>query len=293
MLKKVLSIILAGILLLTLTACSNSQDKEDPVDNKEVVSATGDVISDKQTEKEDDEGITVTDTQETTSTPTESHNTTSAAPVTTAVTETKQSERADEKPTVSKKETVQTTESKPQKTEPTTEEKPKETKPTVKTEPEYVKPPVPSTSEVERMVAQKINEYRNAQGNTSATVLPGLTNVARYRANQLITNFAHINGRSVCTQLKYGKYVDLTEYGLPETDNYYEGYDREAICKGDWGGTAEQIANNIATGFKNSSKHWNYVGDSAYGYMAVGIVYNEANQTWYCCICMSMENYGG
>ncbi|MEE0896640.1 MAG: hypothetical protein U0L88_03320, partial [Acutalibacteraceae bacterium] len=107
------------------------------------------------------------------------------------------------------------------------------------------------------------------------------------------TNFAHINGRSVCAELKYGRYVDLTEYGLPESDNYYEGYDREAICKGDWSGTADQIAKRIAEGFKNSSKHWEYVGASEYGYLAVGITYNSANKTWYGCICMSMENYGG
>ena len=65
------------------------------------------------------------------------------------------------------------------------------------------------------------------------------------------------------------------------------------ICKGDWSGTADQIAKRIAEGFKNSSKHWEYVGASEYGYLAVGITYNSANKTWYGCICMSMENYGG
>ena len=36
-------------------------------------------------------------------------------------------------------------------------------------------------AEIERLVIEKINTYRIAQGNTAATVLPGLTEVARYR----------------------------------------------------------------------------------------------------------------
>jgi len=287
--KKFLSIILAGILLITLTACSNSQKPEVPTVSSSAVSATSDVISDKQTEKED-EDINTVDTQKVEQLAlTESVETTSA----TTEKEVKTTTEGAKQSTSTQENRVDQKEPKPQVTETTTEEKPKETEPIVEKEPEPLKPKAPSTSEVEQWVAEYINQYRQAQGDTSATVLTGLTQVARYRANQLTTNYAHINGRTVCAELKYGRYVDLTAYGFPESDNYYEGYDREAICKGDWGGTAEQIANNIATGFKNSSKHWNYVGDSAYGYMAVGIVYNEANQTWYCCICMSMENYGG
>lgn len=287
--KKFLSIILAGILLITITACSNSQKPEVPTVSSSVVSTTSDVISDKQTEKED-EDINTVDTQKVEQlAPTESVETTSA----TTEKEVKTTTESAKQSTSTQEKRVDQKEPKPQVTETTTEEKPKETESIVEKEPEPLKPKAPSTSEVEQRVAEYINQYRQAQGDTSATVLSGLTQVARYRANQLTTNFAHINGRSVCAELKYGRYVDLTEYGFPESDNYYEGYDREAICKGDWGGTAEQIANNIATGFKNSNKHWDYVGDSAYGYMAVGIVYNEANQTWYCCICMSMENYGG
>ena len=53
------------------------------------------------------------------------------------------------------------------------------------------------------------------------------------------------------------------------------------------------IAKNIAEGFKNITKHWDYVGNSQYGYIAVGITYNEADKYWYGCVCMSTENYGG
>lgn len=147
--------------------------------------------------------------------------------------------------------------------------------------------------EVEKSVIKYINEYRVSQGDTAATVLIGLTEVARYRAKQLITDFAHTDIREVCAELKYGKYFDMTEYGMDAKYNYYEGYDREAICKGEWFGSADMIAKNIAEGFKNSTKHWDYVGDSKYGYIAVGITYNEADKYWYGCVCMSTENYGG
>lgn len=62
--KKILSIILAGILLITLTACSNSQEPKIPAVNSSAVGMTSDVISDKQTEKED-EDIPSVDTHET------------------------------------------------------------------------------------------------------------------------------------------------------------------------------------------------------------------------------------
>ncbi len=147
--------------------------------------------------------------------------------------------------------------------------------------------------DVEVLTAKYINELRNSQGDTSATVLLGLTEVARYRANQLITNFDHVDIREVCGELKYGTYYDMTQYGMDTSYNYYEGYDREAIAKGNWGGTADEIAKNIVTGFKNSTKHWEYVGDSKYTYMALGAIYNEATNMWYVCICMSSKNYGG
>ena len=163
----------------------------------------------------------------------------------------------------------------------------------IETKEEIVEQEIADSAKIERLVIEYINEFRVAQGDTMATVLPGLTEVARYRANQLIDNFAHIDIREVCAELKYGRYFDMTEYGMDAKYNYYEGYDREAICKGEWFGTADMIARNIAEGFKNSVKHWDYVGDSKYGYIAVGIAYNEADKCWYGCVCMSTENYGG
>ncbi len=145
-------------------------------------------------------------------------------------------------------------------------------------------------ADIERLVVEKVNAYRIAQGDTAATMLPGLTEVARYRANELTTNFEHRGEQHVSTELKYGQYVDLAPYGMPD-DSYYKGYSREAIGKGDWFGTAESISNRIADGFYHSKKHWAYVGSSKNPYIAVGVT--KANDKWYVCILMSDDNYGG
>ncbi len=145
-------------------------------------------------------------------------------------------------------------------------------------------------AEIERLVIEKINAYRIAQGDTAATVLPGLTEVARYRANELTTNFEHRGEQHVSTELKYGQYVDLAPYGLPG-DSYYKGYSREAIGMSDWFGTAKSMSDRIADGFHHSKGHWSYVGSSKYPYIAVGVT--KANGKWYVCMLMSEENYGG
>jgi len=143
---------------------------------------------------------------------------------------------------------------------------------------------------IERLVIEKVNVYRTAQGDTAATMLPGLTEVARYRATELTTNFEHRAEQHVSTELKYGQYVDLAPYGVPD-DSYYKGYSREAIGMGDWFGTAESMSDRIADGFHHSKGHWSYVGSSKYPYIAVGVT--KANSKWYVCILMSEENYGG
>ncbi len=150
--------------------------------------------------------------------------------------------------------------------------------------------PEVAPSEIERLVIEKVNAYRMAQGDTAATMLPGLTEVARYRANELTINFEHRGEQHVSTELKYGQYVDLAPYGMPE-ESYYKGFSREAIGMGDWFGTAESISDRIVDGFHHSKGHWSYVGSSKYPYIAVGVT--KANSKWYVCICMSEENYGG
>lgn len=148
----------------------------------------------------------------------------------------------------------------------------------------------PTANEVARKTAEKINALRQSQGSPAATILLGLGKVATYRSEQLITNFSHESSPDACTVLKYGEYVDMSECGMPEA-SYYRGYNAEAAAKGNWTGTADEIADKIANGFKNSAGHWRYVGSAEYTYMAVGITYKGG--TWYCCVCVSSQNYGG
>lgn len=222
----------------------------------------------------------------------------------------------EEKVSVSTESTDQATKPTVTATEPTTTAKPtEETKPTEKTKPsaaENTEPkqetpprteepqkeiyvgiqwPEVDPTDIERLVIEKVNDYRIAQGDTAATMLSGLTEVARYRANKLTTNFSHTSPRDACGVLKYGEFVDMTLYGLTAEDSYYQGYNREAIGMGDWFGTAESMSDRIADGFHHSKGHWSYVGSSKYPYIAVGVT--KANDKWYVCILMSEENYGG
>ena len=170
--------------------------------------------------------------------------------------------------------------------------KPAEEKPQTPAPAEKLETPAetPTANEVARKTAEKINALRQAQGSPAATVLPGLGKVAAYRAEQLVTNFSHESDPDACTVLKYGEYVDMSDCGMPEA-SYYRGYNAEAAAKGNWTGTADEIADRIANGFKNSAGHWRYVGSAEYTYMAVGITYKGG--TWYCCVCVSSQNYGG
>ncbi|MBQ4153909.1 MAG: hypothetical protein IJE01_01750 [Clostridia bacterium] len=201
-------------------------------------------------------------------------------------------------------------------TEPTSTEKPKEeTKPAVTTKPtepvaentekngcitivetddppkeEIIIPPKPSADLVAQKVAEYINQLRTEQGNVTATVIPGLTEYCKYRCTQLKTNFAHdtTDQRAAAEALQYGEYVDWSLYGIEGEENYYTANVREAIGKGNWGGTADEIAYSIANGFRNSKGHWSYVGSSKYTYMAVGVMYD--GYYWYVCVCMDSEN---
>ena len=153
-----------------------------------------------------------------------------------------------------------------------------------------VVPPKPSADTVAQKVAEYINQFRTEQGDVTATVIPGLTEYCNYRCTQLKTNFAHdtTDQRAAAEALQYGEYVDWSLYGIEGEENYYTANVREAIGKGNWGGTADEIAYSIADGFRNSKLHWSYVGSSKYTYMAVGVMYD--GYYWYVCVCMDSEN---
>lgn len=183
-------------------------------------------------------------------------------------------------------------------TKPTTEIKEETTsKETVTTTPEETTVPEivrPTGIEVAQRVIHYINQHRETQGSAKLMALSGMTKVAEYRSNQLITNFAHSaeDQRKAYANYKYGEYVDMTEFGLPESSNYYTAYCGEAIAKGRWSGSADDIAKKIADGFRNSSGHWNYVGSADNSYIAVGCVYNASSGYWYCCVLVNNVNYG-
>ena len=155
---------------------------------------------------------------------------------------------------------------------------------------EIIIPPKPSADLVAQKVAEYINKFRTEQGDVTATVIPGLTEYCKYRCSQLKTNFAHdtTDQRAAAEALQYGEYVDWSLYGIEGEENYYTANVREAIGKGNWGGTADEIAYSIANGFRNSKGHWSYVGSSKYTYMAVGVMYD--GYYWYVCVCMDSEN---
>ena len=155
---------------------------------------------------------------------------------------------------------------------------------------EIIIPPKPSADLVAQKVAEYINQFRAEQGDITATVIPGLTEYCKYRCTQLKTNFAHdtTDQRAAAEALQYGEYVDWSLYGIEGEENYYTANVREAIGKGNWGGTADEIAYSIANGVRNSKGHWSYVGSSKYTYMAVGVMYD--GYYWYICVCMDSEN---
>ncbi len=155
---------------------------------------------------------------------------------------------------------------------------------------EIIIPPKPSADTVAQKVAEYINKFRTEQGDVTATVIPGLTEYCKYRCTQLKTNFAHdtTDQRAAAEALQYGEYVDWSLYGIEGEENYYTANVREAIGKGNWGGTADEIAYSISNGFRNSKGHWSYVGSSKYTYMAVGVMYD--GYYWYVCVCMDSEN---
>ncbi len=274
--RKIFIIFCCGLLLLT---CSCSQ--------KDVVTPTVNTVKTVSEITKAEEEKPHTENQ-----PTEI----SSAASTTITTE--KEKEVVSKPTSSAESKPPTT---PPKTETTVTKKPKPTQNISSTVEKTVTPtteeiyniqPYIDTTDIEKLVVQYINEHRVAQGDTVATTLTGLTEVARYRAKQLVTNFSHHSIPDACMELKYSEYIDLSIYeGCDESDNYYRGYNREAIGMGGCCGTADQMAHRIADGFRNSKNHWRYVGSSEYCYIAVGVVHE--NNNWYVCVCMSHTNYGG
>lgn len=180
-------------------------------------------------------------------------------------------------------------------TEPAQTEPPATEPPTEATEPE----PYEITADFKRQVAQYahqyINQYRREAGVSACTYLPGMTLVAEYRADQLTYNFSHSTAdkREALAYYQYGRYVDATLAGLPESESYYEADSAEAICAGFRGMDAEALGKAIAKLIRNSGSHWSYIGSSEYSYIGVGVEYREGSEYgWYACVMVGSVNYG-
>ena len=179
------------------------------------------------------------------------------------------------KPTETTKPQTKPSESKTETTKPPAEE-------TVPTEPRAGRN---DTAAVAQRVLEYINQYRS----NPATRLSGLTEYAQYRSRQLVSNFAHdtADQRAAATTLQYGEYVDPSIFG-GSGQPYYRANAREAIAKAGYAGTIDEVAMKLATLVKNSPNHWNYIGDSQYTYIAVGVTYESG--MWYCAITVASQN---
>ena len=185
--------------------------------------------------------------------------------------------------------------SKPNETTKPTETTKPQTEPTQK-ELESTEPPAETVPTAPRAgkndtaaVAQRVLEYINQYRSSPATRLSGLTEYAQYRSRQLVSNFAHSTAdqRAAATALQYGEYVDPSVFG-GSGQPYYRANAREAIAKAGYVGTIDEVAMKLATLVKNSPNHWNYIGDTQYCYIAVGVTYES--DMWYCAITVASEN---
>lgn len=302
--KRYLMICFVLILCLTLCACSvNSPAEENSEAPSTSITAslngeetTNESISDENSKEP---APTEKDGSETTESVTDETETTTVAKETETEKKTVETDGETVEKAEETKPPVTTTTSSETETQPTTDKTeiitPAETTvPEESTDTEEIVIVRPTAAEVSEKVVQYLNQFRSEQGTAHATVLPGLTQIAEYRSKQLITNFAHdtLDEREALAYYQYGKYVDLTKHGFDESYNYYTYGGGEAIAKGNWGGTADGIALKIATGFRNSSGHWAYVGGNEYNYIAVGCTYDPSSCSWYCCVLVSIENYG-
>lgn len=182
----------------------------------------------------------------------------------------------------------ETTPTQPQETEP------EETQPPA-TEPQIDKDSYEFKLQVAQYAAQYINQYRAAAGVDPCEVLPGMTLVAEYRADQLTQNYAHdtADKREALAHYQYGKWVDATIVGLDASKSYYDAEAAEAICAGFNGSDAEAMGKKIADLIRNSPSHWSYVGSSKFSYIGIGVEYRAGSAYgWYGCVMVGRTNYG-
>ena len=270
--KKTVLLLLCVTIATCLIGCEEKQEKKEPTKTEQTVSedtktSEGDNGKEEvQTEQKQEVTKVVENEKEDTTkneTPKETGNKTQAS--------TTGSQKQNESQSTQTTPTTPTTESPKVETPTQTPEVPK------------------ATANDSVAVANQVLAYINSYRNSPATKLPGLTRYAEYRSRQLISNFAHdtTDERAAATALQYGSYIDPPLYGMTG-EPYYEAGAREAIAKGGYVGTIDEVAQRLATLVRNSAGHWAYVGSSEYPYIAVGVTYESG--MWYCDIAMARVN---
>ena len=314
--KKLIAILLALSLVLvgctapdSDTTASSSPDLQQGTPSEDQFSQTDPT---KSQESENSGPVTSDPTSTSPTVPDSSENSTEgtepAGPTegTTPTAPKPTSPQATEKPTTPTTPSEETNSTTPPETTPTQppvtqppETTPEETEPPT-TEPEETTPQVDKDSyefkrQVAQYAAQYLNQYRVAAGVPSCTILPGMTLVAEYRADQLTYNYSHdtADKREALAYYEYGKWVDATLAGLDASKSYYDAEASEAICAGFEGKTAEEMGKRIADMIRNSSSHWSYVGSANFSYIGIGVEYRAGTAYgWYGCIMVGRTNYG-
>ena len=291
--------VLIIILLFTLSACDTKESLSSDSDT-----TTGTLIMEpnedettSESEKETKETERTAQTEETSvseTTRTETAETSSASKPVTELPPIVSEEKKDttqqntSSAAVESTTPTETTTSSPTENTVTESESTEVTEPIVPTEPNAT---ASDASVIADLVVQYLNDYRTAQGTSAATRLPGLTEYAKYRSRQLISDFSHntYDERAAATALSYGMYVDPALYGI-SGEPYYTACSGEAIAKAGYVGTIDYVAKSMADLIRNSSAHWSYIGSGEYQYIGVGITYDSG--MWYCDVALTRENYG-
>lgn len=137
---------------------------------------------------------------------------------------------------------------------------------------------------VEERVLYYINKYRQEEGHHTASRLTRMSELAKYRSKQIVTNFRHdMNDMyEAATALKYGIYEEA-----PNGQMRYDPDCTEAIGLTGGSTSVDAAAKAIVDAFRSSQGHWAYVGtaDSFYsGWNYIGIGCTYENGCWYTCI---------
>ncbi len=306
---RILCLVLAGVLLIGLTACQPAGDDRLSSGSKPTDGSID--TTPKQTEPSGTAGTKPTDSKPTqpegsepeTTVPEQSEPESTTAPTQPAPTEPKPTQPA---PTQPKPTNPKPTQPKPTQPKPT-EPKPTEPAPTEAWE-------APDEKEVAAAVIKYINIYRQQEGTPAAQDgCVRFTEYAQRRSQQLVTNYAHdLNDiRALGKEMQYGTFCyDLLrdEDGNlirdPETGNAIQDPDpehgwwqtpgTEAIGRGGYSkyDTAEDVGRSYASGFFQSKGHWRYVGGAKYTYIAVGVTIDSSCNECYVCICVAEEDPG-